>query len=63
MKLLVAAILQICMSDPKIKTEDQKLTCFDKYVNCALSMDVILSDKPEIGAIKRLNYCQYGTVK
>lgn len=63
MKLLVASILTICTTNVPHNTEEKTLDCFDKYVNCALTMDVIKSDKPEILALKRLNFCQYKTVK
>ena len=63
MKLLVASILTLCTTNVPNNTEEKTLTCFDHYVNCALTMEVIKSEKPEIAALKRLNYCQYKTVK
>ncbi len=62
MKLLVAAILKICTTAHGVHNEEALQTCFDKYTNCTLTMEVIQSEKPEIAALKRLNTCQYNTV-
>lgn len=63
MKLLAATIFKICSSLYPITAEEKMLTCFDKYVNCVITPQVLNADRPEMEALKRLNFCQYKTVK
>jgi len=65
MKLLSAAIFQICLSSGKGKphTDEYMATCFDKYVNCTIKAEDSKAYDPEVVALKRLNHCQYNTVR
>lgn len=63
MKILLAAILQICAAEPDMKSAEKTQSCYDKYISCTLTKDVLLSNKVEVGALKNLNHCQYKTIR
>lgn len=64
MKILLAAILQICSAEPGTKSAEKTQACYNKYIACTLTKDVLsLSSKVEVGALKNLNHCQYKTVR
>ena len=63
MKILLAAILQICGDEKGVKTIDKQQICYEKYITCTLTIDVLKSSNVEVGALKRLNACQYKTIR
>lgn len=63
MSILLAAILQICAAEPGIKSATKTQACYDKYISCTLTKDVLSSKKVEVGALKNLNHCQYKTIR
>lgn len=63
MKILLAAILQICAAEKGTHTPETDKACYDKYISCTLTKDVLSSNKVEVGALKNLNHCQYKTIR
>lgn len=63
MNILLAAILQICADQKGVKTNEKQKACYERFIICTLPIDVLKSSKVEIDALKRLNACQYKTIR
>lgn len=63
MNILFAAILQICAAEKGAKSPEITRVCYDKYIACTMTKDVLASSKVEVNALKRLNACQYKTLR